>query len=78
MLRKHEVLPPNLPPRGLCREEAARYIGVSPGKFDEMVADGRMPNPKRVDARKVWDRAAVDEAFSLLPGDADANPWDVG
>ena len=25
------------PPRGLSRDEAARYIGVSPSKFDEMV-----------------------------------------
>lgn len=25
------------PPRGLCREEAARYVGVGTMKFDEMV-----------------------------------------
>lgn len=77
MLRKYDALPSNLPPRGLCREAAARYVGVSPGKFDEMVADGRMPGPKRVDARKLWDRNALDEAFELLPGDEDANPWDT-
>src|SRR2546430_1301511 len=28
--------------RGLSRDEAAIYIGVSAAKFDEMVADGRM------------------------------------
>jgi hypothetical protein len=49
---------------------------VSPVKFDEMVADGRMPRPKRVDARKLWDRNALDEAFELLPVDDDGNPWD--
>ena len=54
-------------PRGLCREEACRYIGVGTTKFDEMVADGRMPKPKRVDSRTVWDRIALDAAFSDLP-----------
>jgi hypothetical protein len=78
MLRKYEALPPSLPPRGLCREASARYIGISPGKFDEMVEDGRMPSPKRIDARKVWDRTALDMAFDALPADDDAdNPWDA-
>jgi hypothetical protein len=30
-------------PRGMSRDEAARYIGVSNTKFDEMVSDGRRP-----------------------------------
>jgi hypothetical protein len=33
------------PPRGMSRDEAARYIGVGVTKFDEMVADRRMPPP---------------------------------
>ena len=55
------------PPRGLTRDEAARYIGVGPTKFDEMVADRRMPKPKRVDGRTVWDRVQLDIAFNALP-----------
>jgi predicted DNA-binding transcriptional regulator AlpA len=55
------------PPRGLCREEAARYIGVGTTKFDEMVADRRMPKPKKIDGRVVWDRVALDLAFTDLP-----------
>jgi predicted DNA-binding transcriptional regulator AlpA len=51
-----DILPTSLPPRGLRREEAAAYIGVSPSTFDKMVADGRMPIPKRINARTVWDR----------------------
>src|SRR5262252_2740836 len=39
----------SLPPRGISRVEAAAYVGVSPSKFDEMVRDHRMPNPKRID-----------------------------
>ena len=60
------LLPHSLAPRGLSRLQAAEYIGVSPTKFDEMVADRRMPKPKKIDARTVWDRAQLDEAFSAL------------
>ncbi len=55
------------PPRGMSREEAARYIGVGTTKFDQMVKDGRMPKPKRVDGRTLWDRIKLDEAFTSLP-----------
>ncbi|MCC2612645.1 hypothetical protein [Neorhizobium petrolearium] len=57
------------PPRGMSREEAARYIGVGTMKFDEMVSDKRMPKPKRIDGRVIWDRIALDAAFSDLPTD---------
>jgi predicted DNA-binding transcriptional regulator AlpA len=43
------------PIRGLRREEAARYVGVSATKFDQLVADGRMPKGIRIDGRVVWD-----------------------
>lgn len=55
------------PPRGLSRHEAARYIGVGSTLFDEMVADGRMPTPKHVNSRTIWDRVALDIAFTSLP-----------
>jgi predicted DNA-binding transcriptional regulator AlpA len=72
---------PAVPPptrRGLSRVLAAGYVGVSPAKFDEMVSDGRMPKPKRIDGRKVWDVRALDRFFEALPcdGDASDNPWD--
>lgn len=65
-----------LPRRGLRREEAAVYVGVGVTKFDEMVADGRMPRPKTIDSRRVWDIRALDVAFDDLPGEEDVNPWD--
>jgi predicted DNA-binding transcriptional regulator AlpA len=64
------------PPRGLSREEAARYIGVGATKFDEMVRDGRMPRGKRIDARVVWDRLKLDAAFTDLPEDKRASVLD--
>ena len=63
------LLPPSLPPRGLSRLQAAEYIGIGPTKFDELVSDGRMPRPKRIDGRTVWDRTQLDEAFAALGND---------
>lgn len=64
-------LPRNLPPRGLSRTEAAAYICVSPSMFDMMVKDGRMPRPKTVNSRTIWDIRQVDKAFDRLPGGED-------
>ncbi|WFU37335.1 hypothetical protein QA640_22855 [Bradyrhizobium sp. CB82] len=72
--RKHDSF--SYAPRGMSRDEAARYIGVGATKFDEMVADGRMPRPKRVDGRVIWDRLRLDAAFSDLSEEKVANPLD--
>jgi len=63
-----------VPRRGLSRLEAAIYVGVSVTKFDELVSDGRMPQPKRIDARKVWQIRALDQAFDGLPGEGESDP----
>ena len=72
-----------LPRRGLSRDEAAMYIGVSAAKFDELVAEGRMPGPVRIDARKSWYIRYLDLAFDALPRENPStnswdgnNPWD--
>lgn len=52
---------------GLSRVQAAEYIGVSPSLFDQMVARGHMPPPRRYGSRTIWDRRQVDEAFSEIP-----------
>jgi predicted DNA-binding transcriptional regulator AlpA len=70
------VLPPTLAPRGLSRAEAAAYVGVSPSLFDQMVEDSRMPGPKTINSRVVWDRIRVDQFFEALPDKEAANPWD--
>jgi excisionase family DNA binding protein len=78
---RRDVLPLSLPPRGLSRVEAARYVGISPTTFDELIKEGLMPGPKRLRGRTVWDRKALDEAFESLPTEGTANsggvnPWD--
>jgi predicted DNA-binding transcriptional regulator AlpA len=76
-MRSHEAGPPSLvQPRGLSRCDAATYIGISPSLFDQMVKDGRMPPPKRVNRRTIWDRRSLDAAFDSLPEGDEGNPWD--
>jgi predicted DNA-binding transcriptional regulator AlpA len=58
-----------VPRRGLSRDEAAMYCGISVTLFDRLVADGRMPGPRRIDGRKVWDIRSLDVAFDKLPYD---------
>jgi hypothetical protein len=80
MSTKRQNLPSSLPPRGLSRELASLYIGISATKFDQLVDQGRMPPAKRIDGRKLWDRDALDRAFWALPDDGPDglhNPWDA-
>lgn len=63
-------------PRGLNRVNAAEYVGTGTTLFDEMVRDGRMPQPKQINGRVVWDRFALDAAFEALPDKGSRNPWD--
>jgi predicted DNA-binding transcriptional regulator AlpA len=68
-----------VPRRGLSRVEAAIYIGISPSKFDGLVADRRMPRPVKIDGRKVWDIRDLDLAFDALPKEDDPttpNSWE--
>ena len=69
-------LPNSLPPRGLNRPVSAAYVGVGTSLFDEMVGDGRMPKPKTINTRVLWDRWELDLSFDALPHKDEANPWD--
>ncbi|GAM97569.1 hypothetical protein U91I_01195 [alpha proteobacterium U9-1i] len=64
-------------PRGLNRVEAARYVGVSPNTLDKLILEGRMPRAKRIGTRRIFDRQALDVAFSALGEDGhEANDFD--
>ncbi len=56
------------PRRGLDREEAAIYVGITLATFDQMVNDGRLPKPSEFDGEFVWDLAQLDRAFDRLSG----------
>ena len=55
--------------RGLGAAEAAIYIGIGVSLFRQMVMDGRMPRPKLLNGRRVWDVDEIDAAFKSLPRD---------
>jgi len=74
--RRLQVLPHSLPPRGLSREQAAAYVGVSPTFFDHLVAERLMPRPKRIGRRCLWDRIQLDAAFAALPNDGEEDRAD--
>lgn len=57
----YAALPSNLPPRLLNREAAAAYVNVSPGTFDRMIAEGRMPKARKLSENRIaWDRQEID------------------
>jgi predicted DNA-binding transcriptional regulator AlpA len=61
--------------RGLNRQQAANYIGISPSMFDELIKEGVLPQPVRLKSRVLWDIRRLDEAFDEIEGHEE-NPWD--
>lgn len=70
--RSHQLPSPK---RGLTRNEAAHYIGVSPTTFDRLVQQKIMPKPIRAFARAIWDLKALDDAFEVYALADEENPW---
>lgn len=64
------------PRRGLRHDEAAQYLAISPGKFRQLVLDGRMPQPLRLDGCAIWDIRDLDLAFDALKNGEGRNEWD--
>ncbi|MEX2647689.1 MAG: hypothetical protein WD673_01590 [Alphaproteobacteria bacterium] len=55
-------------PRGLSREQANRYVGLSGGTFKRLVDEGVLPAALPFGRRRVWDRRALDQALDRLSG----------
>ena len=56
-----------VPRRGLSREEAAVYLGISSTTFDELRKRGVVDLPRVIGGRKLWDIRDLDVAFDSLP-----------
>lgn len=68
-------------PRGLRREQAARYIGISPSLFDLKRKEGAIPPPRDLFGVMVWDRIDLDSLFqkptyTAANDNAGADYWD--
>jgi predicted DNA-binding transcriptional regulator AlpA len=77
-MARQNRLPASLPPRLIDRQSAAAYVNLSPNAFDRLIAEGKMPRPKRLTGRrKAWDVRALDAAVdNLRNADNDNNDND--
>jgi hypothetical protein len=65
--RRADVLPASLAPLGLSLDEVAAFIGISANKYRELEQRKRMPGPRLVDGRRLYDRELAHAAFKRLP-----------
>ena len=77
--RRPSVLPWNLPPRLLTREEAAEYMRMSERLFDRAVDDKLVPEGRMIYGIRRWDRRQLDRAINRMfavDNDVDGDdPW---
>jgi excisionase family DNA binding protein len=57
----------SLPPIGIDRVQAAEYVGIDVTLFDRLVAEGRMPEPRTIYGRLIWDATEIARAFRQFP-----------
>jgi hypothetical protein len=57
------IRPQALPRRGLSREEAAMYLGISASPFNEMRSTDQIESPRQIKGRKLLDIRDLDTAF---------------
>ena len=78
---QREYLRRTQPRRGLSAVQAATYLGVKPHKFDQLVGEGRLPQPRLFDGVLVWDIDELDQAFDTMPrrekGSGPPKPWEL-
>lgn len=60
------ALPSGLLPRGLTREQAAAYMGLTIRQFSNRVRAGFLPAP--LPGSLIWDRAALDARLDQQSG----------
>jgi hypothetical protein len=63
---RYDALPPGLVPRGLTREGAAAFVGLSPNAFDKARLEQKYPAPTLPGGR--YDLALLNVAMNRLSG----------
>ena len=57
------------PPRALRADRAAAYLDMGTSTFLELVAQGRLPKPKKLRGLTFWDRLALDQFVDHYEGE---------
>jgi hypothetical protein len=76
---RYNALPPGLTPRGLTREAAAAYVGLSPAAFDKARLENKYPGPTLPGGRYdlVLLELAMDRLSGILTASEAASPLDA-
>jgi hypothetical protein len=76
---RYNALPPGLAPRGLTREAAAAYVGLSPAAFDKARLENKYPGPTLPGGRYdlVLLELAMDRLSGILTASEAASPLDA-
>jgi excisionase family DNA binding protein len=64
------------PPRLLRADRAAAYLGMGERTFLRLVADGKLPKPKRIGGVVAWDRYRLDACIDDTDDDVVDNTVD--
>jgi predicted DNA-binding transcriptional regulator AlpA len=64
---RFDHLPPGVVPFAVSRETAAELLGISSGTFDKLVKSGKLPEPREVESRILWDSAEIRAAWRAMP-----------
>lgn len=78
-MARYDALPPGLAPRGLTREGAAAYVGLSPAAFDKARLENKYPGPT-LPGRKydlVLLQLAMDHLSGILTASEPTSPLDA-
>ncbi|RWN61444.1 MAG: hypothetical protein EOR99_31015 [Mesorhizobium sp.] len=67
MKRASALLPDSLRPVGINRDQPAALIGIGPSLFDRLIIARKMPEPRPIAGRLIWDVEEVAAAFRALP-----------
>jgi predicted DNA-binding transcriptional regulator AlpA len=76
---RFDHLPPGVIPLAVSRETAAQLLGISAGTFDKLVKTGKLPEPREVESRILWDSKEIEAAWRAMPRrgqPATVNEWD--
>lgn len=66
------------PQQALSSAEAAYFVGLGETFFRSLVAQGKMPRPRVIGSRKLWDVDELAASFKALPkdGESQSGSWD--